>query len=135
MTMKVTVSVIEADTGSIGGHRAPSRQLLDPEGDRVIELAAPEELYDLAALLRDPERYVVESAWSRATAEQAAVVATSRVHNIGGTYRGKDDHPVCSRSGAGWAGTSSRWGAVHRRARPEVRGDGRREGGPPRGGP
>jgi fructose 1,6-bisphosphatase len=61
MTMKVTVSVIEADTGSIGGHRAPSRQLLDPEGDRVIELAAPEELYDLAALLRDPERYVVES--------------------------------------------------------------------------
>ena len=37
------------------------------EGDRVIELNAPEELYDIAALLRDPERYVVESIWSRAT--------------------------------------------------------------------
>ena len=61
------------------------------EGDRVIELSAPEELYDLAALLRDPERYVVESVWSRATGEQAAAVATSRLHNIAGKYTGKDD--------------------------------------------
>jgi len=61
------------------------------EGDRVIELVAPEELYDIAALLRDPERYVVESVWSRATGEQAAVVSTSRLHNIAGKYTGKDD--------------------------------------------
>ena len=31
------------------------------EGDRVIELDAPEDLHAIAALLRDPERYVVES--------------------------------------------------------------------------
>ena len=61
------------------------------EGDRVIELVAPEQIYDLAALLRDPERYVVESVWSRATGEQAAAVATSRLHNIAGKYTGKDD--------------------------------------------
>jgi fructose 1,6-bisphosphate aldolase/phosphatase len=61
------------------------------EGDRVIELDAPEELYLIAALLRDPERYVVESIWSRATGEQACVVATSRLHNIAGKYTGKDD--------------------------------------------
>lgn len=60
-------------------------------GDRVIELVAPEELYDIAALLRDTERYVVESVWSRATGEQAAVVSTSRLHNIAGKYTGKDD--------------------------------------------
>jgi fructose 1,6-bisphosphate aldolase/phosphatase len=60
-------------------------------GDKVIELDAPEELYDLAALLRDTERYVVESIWSRATGEQAAVVSTSRLHNIAGKYTGKDD--------------------------------------------
>lgn len=60
-------------------------------GDRIITLNAPEQLYDLAALLRDPERYVVESVWSRATGEQAAVVATSRLHNIAGKYTGKDD--------------------------------------------
>jgi fructose 1,6-bisphosphate aldolase/phosphatase len=61
------------------------------EGDRIIELNAPEELYDIAALLRDPERYVVESVWSRATGEQAVAVATSRLHNIAGKYTGKDD--------------------------------------------
>ncbi len=61
------------------------------EGDRVIRLNAPEELYDIAALLRDPERYVIESIWSRATGEQAAVVSTSRLHNIAGKYTGKDD--------------------------------------------
>jgi len=61
------------------------------EGDRVIELNAPEQLYDIAALLRDPEHYVVESVWARATGEQAAAVATSRLHNIAGKYTGKDD--------------------------------------------
>jgi fructose 1,6-bisphosphate aldolase/phosphatase len=61
------------------------------EGDRVIELNAPEDLYDIAALLRDPERYVVESVWSRASGEQSAVVSTSRLHNIAGKYTGKDD--------------------------------------------
>jgi len=61
------------------------------EGDRIIELNAPEDLYDIAALLRDTERYVVESVWSRGSGEQAAVASTSRLHNIAGTYTGKDD--------------------------------------------
>ncbi|HET9643014.1 MAG TPA: fructose-1,6-bisphosphate aldolase/phosphatase [Burkholderiaceae bacterium] len=61
------------------------------EGDRVIELDAPQDLYAIAALLRDPERYVVESVHSRATGEQAVAVATSRLHNIAGKYTGKDD--------------------------------------------
>jgi fructose 1,6-bisphosphate aldolase/phosphatase len=61
------------------------------QGDRIIELNAPEELYAIAALLRDPERYVIESVWSRATGEQAASVSTSRLHNIAGKYTGKDD--------------------------------------------
>jgi len=61
------------------------------EGDRVIELNTPEDLYDLAALLRDPERYVIESVWSRDTGEQAVAASTSRLHNIAGKYTGKDD--------------------------------------------
>lgn len=61
------------------------------EGDRIIELSAPEELYDIACLLRDNERFVVESIHSRATNEIAAVVSTSRLHNIAGKYTGKDD--------------------------------------------
>ncbi len=60
-------------------------------GDRIIELNAPEELYDIAALLRDPERFVIESIWSRHSGEQAVAVSTTRLHNIAGKYTGKDD--------------------------------------------
>jgi fructose 1,6-bisphosphate aldolase/phosphatase len=61
------------------------------QADRVIELNAPEELYDIAALLRDPEQFVVESIHSRNNGEQAAAVSTTRLHNIAGKYTGKDD--------------------------------------------
>jgi fructose 1,6-bisphosphate aldolase/phosphatase len=61
------------------------------EGDRVIELHAPEDLYDIAALLHDPERFVIESIWSRQTGEQAVALSTTRLHNIAGKYTGKDD--------------------------------------------
>jgi len=61
------------------------------EGDRVIELNAPDELYDIACLLRDNERFVIESIRSRANGDIGCVVSTSRLHNIAGTYTGKDD--------------------------------------------
>jgi fructose 1,6-bisphosphate aldolase/phosphatase len=61
------------------------------EADRLIELHAPEELYDIAVLLRDNQRFVIEAIYSRATGEQAVSVSTSRLHNIAGTYTGKDD--------------------------------------------
>jgi len=61
------------------------------EGDRIIELNAPEELYDIAALIRDPERFVIESIWSRETGEQSVSTSTTRLHNIAGKYTGKDD--------------------------------------------
>ena len=67
------------------------------EGDRVIELNAPEELYDIAALLRDPERFVIESIWSRHSGEQAVSVSTTRLHNIAGKYTGKDDPVMLAR--------------------------------------
>ncbi len=73
------------------GYRFVVMDMEHTEGDRVIDIGTPEGIYDLAALLRDPERYAVESIWSRATGEQAAAVATSRLHNIAGTYTGKDD--------------------------------------------
>lgn len=60
-------------------------------GNRVITLNAPEEMYDIAALLRDQERFVVESIFSRSSGEQAVAVSTTRLHNIAGVYTGKDD--------------------------------------------
>ncbi len=42
------------------------------KSDKIISLNAPEETYDIAALLRDPERFVIEKIVSRETGEQAA---------------------------------------------------------------
>lgn len=66
-------------------------------GDRVINLRAPEDLYDIAALLRDNERFVVESIHTR-DGDIAAVVSTTRLHNIAGKYTGKDDPVMLVRS-------------------------------------
>jgi len=59
--------------------------------DKIIELNSPEESYDVAALLRDNGRFVVESIFSRATGEQVVAASTTRLHNIAGKYVGKDD--------------------------------------------
>ena len=77
--------------GMAKGFRFVIMDVNHTEGDRIIELNAPEDLYDIAALLRDPERYVIESVWSRDTGEQAVAASTSRLHNIAGKYTGKDD--------------------------------------------
>jgi len=61
------------------------------KADRFIELYTPENIYDIAVLLREPGRFVVESIWSRASKEQAVSVSTTRLHNIAGKYVGKDD--------------------------------------------
>ena len=73
------------------GFRFVVMDVAHTEGDRVIELNAPEDLYEIATLLRDTERYVVESVSSRESGEQAVSVSTSRLHNIAGKYTGKDD--------------------------------------------
>jgi len=61
------------------------------EGDRIISLKVPQDYYDICTLLRDPNRYVIESIRENAGGLTAAVVATSRLHNIAGKYVGKDD--------------------------------------------
>lgn len=66
----------------------------NPRGDRAIKLVTPEDLYKLAALLRDQERFVIEAIYSRASGEQGVAVSTTRLHNIAGKYTGKDD-PIC----------------------------------------
>lgn len=80
---------------SEGLHEGFTFRIMDVDytaGDRIITLEAPERLYDIAALLRDTHRYVIESLWSRKyPREQAAAVSTSRLRNIAGKYVGKDD--------------------------------------------
>lgn len=62
------------------------------EGDSVLELDAPEEHIDLAVLLRDENRFGIQSIHSRTYAHQQVVsVSTDRLHTIAGEYKGKDD--------------------------------------------
>jgi fructose 1,6-bisphosphate aldolase/phosphatase len=63
----------------------------NPAGDRVITLSAPDGLYKIAALIRDTERYIIESIYARDNGLQAVAVSTTRLHNIAGKYTGKDD--------------------------------------------
>lgn len=73
------------------GYTLRIMDVADTQAERVIELKAPEEMYDIAVLLRDQERFVVEAVYSRASGEQTAVLSTTRLHNIAGKYVGKDD--------------------------------------------
>jgi len=68
------------------------------EHDKVITLSAPKDYYDIACLLRDPNRYIIESVTENATGLIAAVASTSRLHNIAGKYVGKDDPVAIVRS-------------------------------------
>ncbi len=61
------------------------------EGDSLIALNAPEDYYRLAVLLRDNERFGIDSIVSRYTGETAAAISATRLHNIAGSYTGKDD--------------------------------------------
>jgi fructose 1,6-bisphosphate aldolase/phosphatase len=59
-------------------------------GDRIIELFTPEDIYDIAVLLRETGRYSIEAIFTK-EGEQCVSVSTTRLHNIAGTYTGKDD--------------------------------------------
>ncbi|MFA6992717.1 MAG: fructose-1,6-bisphosphate aldolase/phosphatase [Candidatus Gracilibacteria bacterium] len=59
--------------------------------DRFIELNTPEDAYEIAALLRDNDRFCIEAIYSRASGDIAMVQSTTRLRNIAGKYVGKDD--------------------------------------------
>ena len=62
------------------------------ETDSVIDLDAPDAYYDITALLRDNERFAIDGIFSRTYPDQqGAAVSAQRLHNIAGTYTGKDD--------------------------------------------
>ena len=68
------------------------------KADKVIELSSPEQIYEIATLLRDSGRFIVESIHSRASGEQVVSASTTRLHNIAGKYTGKDDPVMLVRS-------------------------------------
>ncbi len=71
------------------------------EGRRVI-LKAPEELYDLLALIGTPGRYVIKRVFRKKDNEIAAVVSSERLNLIAGKYIGKDDPVMIVRAQSGF---------------------------------
>jgi fructose 1,6-bisphosphate aldolase/phosphatase len=73
------------------GFRFQIMDVLYKAYDRRITLEAPEDIYNIAALLRDEERFAIRAVYSRTTDEQAVALSTTRLHNIAGFILGKDD--------------------------------------------
>ncbi len=59
--------------------------------DKVIDLSWPERTIDIHTLLLNPNRFAVQDVSLHVTGERFANISTTRLHNISGTYSGKDD--------------------------------------------
>lgn len=76
------------------GFRVVVMDMEAKEIDRVITLRLPQDIWDLAALLHDTNRFAIESVFSVAhesEGEQILSASVTRLHNIKGVYVGKDD--------------------------------------------
>jgi len=62
------------------------------DDERVVALDVPERSWDVACLLQNPDRFAIGAIHSRfKRGEQVVAVSATRLHNIAGTYTGKDD--------------------------------------------
>jgi fructose 1,6-bisphosphate aldolase/phosphatase len=76
----------------INGFKFRVIDMNNTDGDSILELNAPEDYYKLTVLLRDNERFGIERISSRTYEDQDSVaISAQRLHNIAGTYTGKDD--------------------------------------------
>ncbi|UCF77921.1 MAG: fructose 1,6-bisphosphatase, partial [Candidatus Eiseniibacteriota bacterium] len=75
--------------------------VLDVKKSMEIKLSAPDELYDLLALIGSPARYMIKSVFRRADGEIAAVASTQKLSLIAGKYVGKDDPVLAVRCQSG----------------------------------
>jgi len=69
------------------------------KGERVLTLELPEQTHEFVAITRNPDRFAILGVWSRAYPHQRIISAsTDRLHNITGTYVGKDDPTMIARA-------------------------------------
>lgn len=77
-------------------------EILDVFEGKVVQLKAPEELYDILALIGTPSRYVIKRIYRKNDNEIAAVVSSERLNLIAGKYVGKDDPVAVVRAQSGF---------------------------------
>ena len=76
-------------------------EVLDLYEGKYVVLAAPEEMYDLLALIGTPGRYVIKRVY-RKDGAIGAVVSSERLNLIAGRYVGKDDPVAIVRAQSGF---------------------------------
>jgi len=77
-------------------------EVLDIVENRTIELACPEEMYDLLVLIGAIGRYIIKAIFRKGDHEIAAVASTQRLNLMAGKYVGKDDPIAIIRSQSGF---------------------------------
>ena len=98
----VAARLAEAGANVVGvdiDHSAESRGAgIVPLVVDVCDFDAPEEIYDMLALIGAPGRYAVKAVRHRPSGEIAAVSSTDKLYAIAGKYVGKDDPVLIVRS-------------------------------------
>jgi fructose 1,6-bisphosphate aldolase/phosphatase len=83
-------------------HHGFKFEIYDVFESRLVTMNAPEEIYDILALIGTPGRYIVRRVYRRLDDEIAAVVSVERLSLIAGRYVGKDDPVAVVRVQAGF---------------------------------
>ena len=77
-------------------------EVLDLYEGKYVVLNAPEEMYDLLALIGTPSRYVIKRIYRKRDNKIAAVVSSEKLNLIAGRYVGKDDPVAIVRAQSGF---------------------------------
>jgi len=83
-------------------HQGFKFEIYDVFEAKSVVMNAPEEMYDILALIGTPGRYIVRRVYRRLDDEIAAVVSVERLSLIAGRYVGKDDPVAVVRVQAGF---------------------------------
>jgi fructose 1,6-bisphosphate aldolase/phosphatase len=77
-------------------------EVYDVMAGKYVVMNAPEELYDILALIGTPGRFVIRRVYRKSDNEIAAVVSVERLNLIAGRYVGKDDPVAVVRAQSGF---------------------------------
>ncbi|RLG78047.1 MAG: fructose 1,6-bisphosphatase [Thermoprotei archaeon] len=83
-------------------HNGFKFEIYDVFEGKYVEMSAPEELYDILALIGTPARFVIRRVYRKHDNEIAAVVSVERLNLIAGRYVGKDDPVMIVRAQSGF---------------------------------
>lgn len=77
-------------------------EIYDVFEGKYVRLSAPEEIYDILAIIGTPGRFIVRRVYRKSDNEIGAVVSVERLNLIAGKYVGKDDPVAIARAQSGF---------------------------------